>query len=228
MLDATDLAAMELHAMRTRDEWTVPSERAFAWLIVLVLHGYLVWLARSEPRVALPTSHDTIQVVFIDRTPQHLPATVLQPGERKRTPQTDDRQRARPQHNAGVVMEPITARATASVAEPPAGRPLAMVYIAQALLSAETAARAQQDATATDPFARRAPTLPGKPGERFRMRNPISAADVVAGIGKLFGGPGYSANPCEDLARSIAALAIQGDSWELRHDMEFEKNNCRR
>lgn len=228
MLVAADWPALELHVMRTRDEWTVPSERAFAWLIVLVLHGYLVWLARGEPRVALPTAHDTIQVVFIDRTPQYLPDPVLKPSERKRTPQTSDRQRARPQQNAGVVLQQITEQSAASLPEPPAGRPLSMVYIAQARLSAETAARAQQDATAADPFARRAPTLPGKPGERFRMRSPISAADVVAGIGKLFGGPGYSANPCEDLARSIAALAIQGDSWELRHDMEFEKNNCRR
>lgn len=52
-------------------------------------------------------------------------------------------------------------------------------------------------------------------------------ADVVAGIGKLFGGPGYSTDPCEDLARDIAAVATQGDSWGLRHDMEFEKYVCR-
>jgi hypothetical protein len=58
------------------------------------------------------------------------------------------------------------------------------------------------------------------------MRTPLTVARVVDNIGKVLGGPGYSADPCKDLAKQIQMLALQGDSAELRHDLEFEKNAC--
>jgi hypothetical protein len=213
--------------MQTREMRWTPGERALAWLIVVLLHGCLVWLARGTARVATPVSQQAIQVIFIDSAPALAPTSALPTPNTAPTPSTRASERTRKQRDPTPAAERLADEPASHATVAPTGRPLSMVYIAQARLQAEAEARSPRNAAPADPFARRTPTLPGKPGERFRMQKPLSAADVVAGIGKLFGGPGYSADPCEDLARNIAALAIQGDSWELRHDMEFEKNACR-
>lgn len=213
--------------MQTREMRWTPSERALAWLIVVLLHGCLVWLARGTARVPSPTSQQAIQVIFIESAPSLAPTSAPPPQNIAPALPTRASQHTSTQRDPMIAAQRRAAEPTSPTTATPAGRPLSMVYIAQARLHAQTDARSHESAAPANPFAHRAPTLPGKPGERFRMQNPLSAADVVAGIGKLFGGPGYSADPCEDLARNIAALAIQGDSWELRHDMAFEKNACR-
>jgi len=213
--------------MQTREMRQTPGDRALAWLIVVLLHGCLVWLARGTARVPSPTSQQAIQVIFIESAPALAPTSAPPPQNIAPAPPTRASQHTSTQRDPMIAAERLADEQAELATVTPAGRPLSMVYIAQARLQAQAEARSQANAAPADPFARRTPTLPGKPGERFRMRNPLSAADVVAGIGKLFGGPGYSADPCEDLARNIAALAVQGDSWELRNDMEFEKNACR-
>ncbi len=204
-----------------------PDDRTLAWLIVVLLHGCLAWLASGAMRVASPVSQQAIQVFFIESAPTRAPTPSSPAQNTTPPPPTRSSQRTTHPRNPMIATERLDAVQPAPATIAPAGRPLSMVYIAQARLQAEAEARLPRNAAPVDLLARHTPTLPGKPGERFRMRNPLSAADVVAGIGKLFGGPDYSADPCEDLARNIATLATQGDSWELRHDMEFEKNACR-
>ncbi|PIQ37062.1 MAG: hypothetical protein COW59_09150 [Lysobacterales bacterium CG17_big_fil_post_rev_8_21_14_2_50_64_11] len=209
--------------MQTREMRQTSGERALAWLIVVLLHGGLVWLAKGTMRVVLPASQQAIQVFFIESATALAPTSATPAQNKAPTPPSN----GSPQRDPIIAAQSPVAGHAAPATITPAGRPLSMVYIAQARLQAEAEARSPRNAAPADPFAHRAPALPGKPGERFRMQTPLSAADVVAGIGKLFGGPGYSADPCDDLARNIATLAIQGDSWQLRHDMEFEKNACR-
>lgn len=54
------------------------------------------------------------------------------------------------------------------------------------------------------------------------MRQALGPADIVAGIGQLFGGPGYEADPCPRIRRNITRLSIDGNS--RLPEEEFRRN----
>lgn len=59
------------------------------------------------------------------------------------------------------------------------------------------------------------------------MREPISPASVVAGIGKLLGGPGYTTDPCPRIRDNIANLATGGPSELLDEELRRDRQLCR-
>jgi len=73
-----------------------------------------------------------------------------------------------------------------------------------------------------DPLRRRAP--PAADG-RFAMRRSITPADVARGIGQLFGGAGYTQDPCPQIRRNLANLGSGGDAEltgeEIRRLQQF-------
>lgn len=107
-----------------------------------------------------------------------------------------------------------------STATPEPSRPLSAVFIEQG----KAVARGDTD-YARNPLTATAPTL-GDTSERIRMREAMTAAKVVAGIGQIFGGPGYTTNPCPRIRRNIAALGTGGDSELLQEEVRRHRQFC--
>ena len=101
---------------------------------------------------------------------------------------------------------------------------MSAVYLAQI----HQAAGEELDAALAthDSLADRAARLPGKTANRFRMREPMSAAGAVAMVGQLFGG-NDPAEPCRSNRAEIADLGTQGDSRRLQQELDFERRWCR-
>ncbi|TKS53016.1 hypothetical protein E4582_12485 [Luteimonas yindakuii] len=64
------------------------------------------------------------------------------------------------------------------------------------------------------------------PDGRFAMRDPVSVADVARGIGQLFGGPGYTTDPCPRVRRNIGALGSGGNSELLDEELRRLRTLC--
>mgnify|MGYP000993808397 CR=1 FL=1 len=75
-----------------------------------------------------------------------------------------------------------------------------------------------------DPLQRRPP--PAADG-RFAMRGPISPEDIAKGIGQLFGGAGYTQDPCPQIRRNIANLGTGGDAELTREEIRRLQQFCR-
>ena len=77
-----------------------------------------------------------------------------------------------------------------------------------------------------DPLARPSTDLPGRAG-RLHVRERLGAADVVARIATVLGGPGYNPDPCPELRKDVNDLALAGDSQALQDALYYEKRGCR-
>lgn len=202
-----------------------------AWVATLLLHLVLLWLVRNTPSDSPRPPYQAIQpyraiqVVLVEPSSQETPPppTRSAPPPRPKGTPHDPRSRSAPMVSPPKIPAPQSEREPTLLV----GRPLSTVLMAQARLQLQADATEKANTTSPAAFARRTPILPGQPGERIRMRTPLTVGLVVDSIGRAFGGPGYSTNLCQDLARQIETLAIRGDSAELRHDLEFEKNACR-
>ena len=84
----------------------------------------------------------------------------------------------------------------------------------------------QPQVPAADPLTDRHARLPGEGDGRFRMRPPTTVASVVNGIGRMFGGRDPD-EPCRENRRNIGDLALDGDSAELRQQLDYERRLCR-
>lgn len=77
-----------------------------------------------------------------------------------------------------------------------------------------------------DPLTRRAAGFSKGPPDRFRMKHQVTPADVAGFVGVLFGGAGYTANPCPEMRRNVNALAQDGDSELLQDELARERSLC--
>ncbi|WP_368563456.1 hypothetical protein [Pseudoxanthomonas sp. UTMC 1351] len=85
---------------------------------------------------------------------------------------------------------------------------------------------------APDPLRNRRARLPGGDrGDRFKMAPSISPAKkVVAAIGQLLGGAGYTQDPCVRIQENIAGLLPDSSRWRrerLQEELHRDREHCR-
>lgn len=177
----------------------------------------LIWGLAKAMRPIVPASADEparpIQIVWLPREAPQVPRVGTAPA---RAPDRIAHGRAAPRPQVASA----STTAAPSTATPGPSRAMSAVYVMQARDPLREAPPAAY------PFANRNVRLPGEGSERFRMREPTSAASVVAGIGRMFGARDPD-EPCREHRRNIGDLALDGDSRELQQQLEYERRYCR-
>jgi hypothetical protein len=212
-------------------------EIAAAWLVVLAWHALFAWmLLRPAARAPLLPADRGLQVVY-------LPPPSLNTDREQDTPVPHATAAATRATRAAPTGRPLAATTSRADAQPDATTMQVQVLSgspdpAHSAPSAEdrfleqgrqwAAGQARAAAGPADPFARHEVQLPGAGVDRFRMRQPVSAAGVVSAVGTyLFSPAGYDADPCPRNRSNIGRLMAGGDSAALRQEVEFERRHCR-
>jgi hypothetical protein len=193
--------------------------RGIAWGIVLAWHALVGWwLLHALPRMsARGDGADALQVVYVALPPPAPPARTRTSASSRHSRHADRPRTSR---------RPATATASivAVVAEPDTADRPGLLEQARALVR-------QQGAPGTPAmaaFADRPAQLPQADAGRFRMRDPMSPARVVAWLGSHPLAPrGYERDPCPRNRRNIGGLLAAGDSTRLQLELEFERRHCR-
>lgn len=182
---------------------------------VLVHIGIACWLLALRQTVP-DRETDALTVTWIERPVPVLPPPNPPPAAVRATSGTATPPPAR---------APRSSALQAVEVESPSIDDTAPLPTATALLEqAGDWARQQAPAAdfAHDPLRRRPP--PTSDG-RFAMRRSLSPEDIAKGIGQLFGGAGYTQDPCPQIRRNIANLGTGGDaeltSEELRRLQQY-------
>lgn len=76
-----------------------------------------------------------------------------------------------------------------------------------------------------NPLTYNPPPLTGLTG-RSLVREPLSVAKVMEGVGRIFGGPDYEQSPCPRIHRNIAALGTGGRSAALDEEISRFQQHC--
>jgi len=168
---------------------------ALALGATVLVHACIGWWLMGLREDRLPRPTPALRIVWIERPapPAPLP-TVVEPGGASPATLASSSPPAAPREALQAV-EVASPSGAADASRLP--------HAADLLEQAARWAQAQSPATdfAHDPLRRR--TRDATQG-RFAMRDPVSAQDVVRGIGQLLGGPGYSETPCPQIRRNIA------------------------
>lgn len=200
---------------------TIDRQRVAAWLVVAAVHAGLGWLLLRASIVRVPAGtlgDDALQLTWIE------PPSPADPG----TPAD----RAAPVRGMGrkperrVVRAPIEGAAAPVVPQPPApAAGLSAVFLEQARRLTHAA---PGGAVAADPFANRDARLPGHEASAFRMREPRSLQGALRKVGALFGGAGYSTDPCPQIRKNVAALGNgEGSERELlQEELRRQRAYC--
>ena len=197
---------------------TLARDRVVAGTVAVLLNVALfALLVRQMQWHARPTPYTpSLQVVWIpaviQMTPPARPSSTA-------VPRPDAMQ---PERHAPTPPDTGSPTLPASPVSAPGARPLSAVLLQQV----RRAAAAQVGDGSRSPFANRPTRLPGRPADTFRMREPLTAARVVAGIGTLFGGSDYSADACPELHRQVAQLGLTDSNADRRHALELAKALC--
>jgi hypothetical protein len=193
--------------------------RGIAWGIVLAWHALVGWwLLHALPRMsARGDGADALQVVYVALPPPAPPALARTSASSRRSRHAD-RPRTSPRPAAAM------ATVAAAVAEPDTRDRPGLLEQARALVRRQGA----PGAPAMAAFADRPARLPQADAGRFRMRDPMSPARVVAWLGSHTLAPrGYERDPCPRNRRNIGGLLAAGDSSRLQLELEFERRHCR-
>jgi hypothetical protein len=187
---------------------------------VLAWHALVGWwLLHALPRISMRNGDaDALQVVYVTLPPWSTPSPRTRAGMPSRRDQHAKRTRKSRQQ------APATATATTGTLQVVTETPPDL--FAQARTQARE--RAAATAPATDAFADRPARLPQADAGRFRMRDPLTPARVVAWLGSHTLAPrGYERDPCPRNRRNIDGLLAAGDSPRLQLELEFEREHCR-
>jgi hypothetical protein len=193
--------------------------RGIAWGIVLAWHALVGWwLLHALPRMsARGDGADALQVVYVALPPPAPPARTRTSASSRHSRHADRPRTSR---------RPATATASivAVVAEPDTADRPGLLEQARALVRQQGA----PGAPAMAAFADRPARLPQADAGRFRMRDPMSPARVVAWLGSHTLAPrAYERDPCPRNRRNIGGLLAAGDSSRLQLELEFERRHCR-
>lgn len=192
-------------------------ERAVAWSLVVVVHVSLLWwLARPIEQDVHPDA-GALQIHWIERAAPI--ARVLRP---RASPSPPRRQAARapPPARSAQLDAALPPGPVSQEVERP--QPMSAVFIEQGRRWAE--AQAPIGDFSRNPFARREDLVAAVKADRFRMREAITPDRVVRQIAVLFGGPGYTTDPCPRVRGNLANLTTGTD----RNLVEEEVRRLRR
>lgn len=182
----------------------------------VLVHVGLAWWLMGLRQTAPDRETDALTVTWIERSAPALPPDLLPPARAPTTPDTT------PPSPRGRT--PRRALQAVDVASPTSNADAPLPSAAALLEQAGDWARHQAPTVdfAHDPLQRRPP--PAADG-RFAMRGPITPEDIAKGIGQLFGGAGYTQDPCPQIRRNIAKLGTGGDaeltSEEIRRLQQY-------
>jgi hypothetical protein len=202
----------------------IDPDRVLAWCCLLVAHLIAWWWLTRPHAVPQPAiGSDGLDVVWIEpvlpQTPKQMPiAGSPRPSSSAPNSVRDDTPR---RDQSAPVALPIAD----PPAEPETSRPLSAVFLEQGRAWAQT--QHQPDDFARNPLTRRTVPRADERRDRFVMREPITPASVVAGIGELFGGPGYTTDPCPRIRDNITNLATGGESAPLDEELRRDRRLCR-
>jgi hypothetical protein len=199
-------------------------DRMIAATVALVVNGLIAWELRDllvPTRTTMDEASDALQVVWIAPPP---PRPDIASAIALRRPATKNR-------SALPIAPPVAAPAPLEVSPstqsvvPTPSRSMAAVYLQQAR---RWAADRPLPTGPKDPFANRPVALARQAKSRFRLARPISPADVVASVGVLFGGSGYTTDDCGAIDERLLGLVVAGDDQAVQQDLDYERRNCRR
>lgn len=205
--------------MRTtrRSRW----DEVVAAMVALAVNGWLAWqlhaLLSPQP-AAMVVEAEPLQVVLVAAVPRRAVVVAVA------------RRHAATGNPSPVVARALEARARPEVAppEPPAdltpARPMTAVYVQQA---GQWAAQHPQETLPDDPFANRHVPLASQSRSRFRLSRPITTADALAKIGRLFAGDGYTTDDCAAIRGRVVGLVAGGDAAAAQQDLDYERRYCR-
>lgn len=173
----------------------------------VLVHACVAWWLMGLRQTTTPPAPTALAVTWIERPAPVIPPPSATPAPAPIPPDTVIAPPTRAPRHAMQAVD--VAPVSSDVATP--------LPTADALLE-QAGAWARQQAPAADfshdPLQHRDP--PAADG-RFAMRRSLSPEDIARGIGQLFGGAGYTQNPCPQIRRNIANLGTGGDA-ELRHE----------
>lgn len=176
--------------------------------------GLVLWLLRTggDHRGSAAAHDSPLQVTWIASTPAATPAPPVVAVAPHAPPAPPSSHRPRIDPPVQIGPDP----------PPAASRTLSAVFLEQG----KAIARAQSEIDFTrNPLTAKPKTLDVAPS-RFRTREPVSVASIANGIGQLFGGPGYTTDPCPRINENIAALGTGGDSELLQEEFRRHKQFC--
>lgn len=200
--------------------------KPLAWAAVLSAHLLFWWVLMRATHVMMDDGpYDTLasaplQVVWIDPPASRDELDVAPPRPSALPAATAIERPPR----AAEAVDSATAVAPASPDDLET-RSMSAVFIEQGrqLIGQE----ANEAGFEHDPLAHRVARLPGRPGERIRMHDPMSVAKVVRGIGVLFAGAAYTTDPCPQIRANIANLQTGGDGDLLQEELRRHGAYCR-
>lgn len=182
----------------------------------LAMHAWLAWgldglLRGGSPTAPVVAPFEVLQVIWL--APRAMAPPPSAPVPRKRL-QAVVVATVRPRiHDIPVDSAPVPA--------PPA-EPLSAALVGQTRQWARQ--QAPLEFAGSDPLADRIAAIPGRPANRFRMRAPLSTADVVGFIGQTFGN---GADPCVLNRADLAAYATGRDAKAMALAVDFDRRLCR-
>ena len=200
----------------------------FAWTIVVVVHTLLWWLIHKASEIDPMSSGDDEALQLAWLVPVPPPVSVdLPPTPHPELPALEQRRtrrdalravaNSRSDESAPVASSPTDASAVPDTT-------LSAIFIEQVRRAGGVDAGSN---FAQDPLANRDIALPGKSGGRLAMQRELTTQDVLRGIGQLFGGPGYTTNPCPQIRRNIANnMAMGGDEAMLAEEIHRREMYC--
>jgi hypothetical protein len=194
-----------------------------AWLLVVALHialyRLLIFSPISTPAMSPEEHRARLILVPTPRTIRPPPSPAPVTSKRSLKPERSPSPNAAPERPVTAV--PAT---NASVAEP--------LRIQGPLWNPQQSYAVPAPDFAPDPLRdRRARLSGGDRGDRFKMAPSVSPAKkVVAAIGQLLGGPGYTQDPCVRIQENIAGLLAdtsQSGRDRLQEELYRDREHCR-
>lgn len=201
-------------------------EQIAACVAVIAVHVVLAWwlLRPLAPFIADPPG--ALQVHWIERVVPTAALTALDASTR--IPPSQAKVKAPP--GTAPVSDEKSAPADTSIDSNPVetphakGRPMSAVFLEQGRRWAA------EQVPAIDfkrgPLTDREDLVAINKADQFHMREPMSVARVASGIGKLFGGPDYTTNPCPQIRANLANLNTGGDRALVDEEVRRLKRLC--
>lgn len=205
--------------MRTRRR--LDHEQLAVCCLVVVVHAAVLWLLtrQADPHTSRDTS--ALQVHWIER-----PRIIVPEPDADPPAPTAARERASILPPRAEPTRPADERASEPASREASEQPatLSIVVLEQARRWAE--AQAPIGDFSRDPLAGRQYLVAGIKADRFRMREAITAAQVVRGIGTLFGGPAYTTDPCPRVRENLANLGTGSEHALVDEEVRRLRRLC--